>query len=72
MVHVIPCTVKPVFNSGHLSIAVTCFMQPLKNLPRENDYCVKDPVNSGHLSITATFSVSLEWPLLAGLTVHSL
>ena len=30
------------------------------------------PVYSGHLSIAATFCVSLEWPLYAGLTVFSL
>ena len=29
----------------------------------------KDPVNSSHLSIMATFSVSLQWSQLAGLTV---
>ena len=43
------------FNSGHLSTVVTCFTRPL-NIPSD-----------GHPSIMATFSVSVEWPLLAGL-----
>ena len=63
-------TVKVVFaahvHSGHLPHAAL-------KIPPERIITVfnKDLVNSGHLSITATFSVSLEWPLLAGLTVLS-
>ena len=55
---------------SHIYKVVTCIKRSHFSCPFIEDFIWIEPLLRGHLSYTATFFLSLRWPLNTGLTVY--